>query len=312
MQGRTGKITYGAMMIALFVILLFITMIVPVLGFLTMFVIPLPILLYRLRFDRSSTILVVAGSILLATMMGGIATAPFAFVFAPMGFVIGDTIQQKKTKLYTFMASGLWILLVFVATYALSVLLFGLNIIDEVMKSLRTTQDNMIEIMMTVGEVPKNFEKQMADTLTFYEVAIPSVFIIASFSFAFIIVMINMAIIKRFGYKPMTFVPFRMMKLPKITVWSYFIIIILPFLMKIERGTMTELIYVNGTTILRTLFFIQGISFILYYMTAAKLPKWATTMVLILAVVISPVTTLLGILDAGMDLRNWVGRKKSK
>ena len=58
MQDNARKITYGAMMIALFAILLAVSLYIPLLGSVTMFFIPLPIILYRLRYDRTSSILV--------------------------------------------------------------------------------------------------------------------------------------------------------------------------------------------------------------------------------------------------------------
>ena len=42
------------------------------------------------------------------------------------------------------------------------------------------------------GELPENFKEQMDASMTFYETAIPSIFIIGMFSLAFIFVTINL------------------------------------------------------------------------------------------------------------------------
>lgn len=312
MQDRAGKITYGAMMIAMFVILLGITIYIPLVALLTIFVIPLPIMLYRLRFDRSSSILVLVGGILVSMLIGGLLALPFAIAFGAIGLVIGDTMSTEKTKLYTFMASGLTMLITLMLTYVATVFLIEVNIIEQLMVALRESQEQATAIMTKFGEVPENFEKQLADLMAFYEAAMPSVFILGSFSFAFIIVMVNTAIARRLGNKLPRFGSFREMKLPTPTVWVYLLIVLLPFLAKLEQGSMSELVYVNASVILRVLFFVQGISLVLYYMNYKKLPKWTTVIAVIVALILSPITILLGILDTGMNFRAWISRDKSK
>ena len=136
MQDNARKITYGAMMIALFAILLAVSFYIPLLGNVTMFFIPLPIILYRLSYDRNSSLLVLATGIVLSLLIGGILLVPFAFVHGLLGFVIGDTIMMGKTKLYTFMASGLTLLITGMVIYVAAVLFFGFNVIDELMTAM--------------------------------------------------------------------------------------------------------------------------------------------------------------------------------
>ena len=73
-----------------------------------------------------------------------------------------------------------------------------------------------------------------------------------------------------------------------------------------------EFNYVNATVILRISIFIQGISFIHYYMNEVKLPKWVIVISTVIAILLSQVTVLLGVLDAGINIRTWIGEKKSK
>ena len=107
MQDQARRITYGAMMIALFALLLAFTMYVPLLGALTLLFIPLPITLYRLRYDRLSTLLVAACTWLITLLIGELLSIPSAIVLSAVGFVIGDTVRTGKSKLYVFMETGL-------------------------------------------------------------------------------------------------------------------------------------------------------------------------------------------------------------
>lgn len=310
MQDNARKMTYGAMMIAIFAILLAITAYIPLLGFITVFFIPLPIILYRLRYDRAASILVVTAGILVS-LLGGIALLPFAILFGLLGLVIGDTVQSGKTKLYTFMASGLVILLTTVLGYVVIVALAGINIIEEMMKALQESQEKMISFMESYGEVPKNFKEQMQASMDLTLAAIPSVIIITSFSLGLVVVLLNMALAKRFGHTVPKFPPLRSMKLPLITVWCYLLILLLPLFMAVEEGTTLYLMFVNATIILRLLFVVQGISLIHHFMYETKRPQWLTVILTIIAILLSPITILLGIIDVGMNIRAWIGRNKS-
>lgn len=311
MQDNARSITYGAMMIAMFAILLAVSVYVPLIGSLTLFFIPLPIILYRLRYDRGPSLLVMVTGILVSMLIGGIALLPFSLVFGPLGFIIGDTMKTGKSKLYTFMASGLTLLIIIVLTYAATVLFFGMNIIDGLLKELRASAEQSTLYMERFGELPENFGKQMENTITFYEIAIPSLVIIASFSLAFIIVILNTVVTKRLGHKTPIFPPFREMKLPVVLVWTFLLVLIVELFIPIEPGTTMYLMYVNASVILRFLFLIQGISFIHFFMHEKKSAKWLMVIVTIIAFPLSQFTVILGVLDAGMNIRTWITRDKS-
>lgn len=310
MQDNASKITYGAMMTALFATMLGISFFIPLIGVLMMFFIPLPIILYRLRYDRASTLLVLVVGVVLSMLIGGIVIMPLGLGFGVMGFVIGETMQLKKTKLYTCMATGLTFLIISIITYVASVFFLNVNIIKEVMDGLREVQQQVTSIMVDVGETPENFGAQLEDMITFVETSLPSTFILGSFSFGFIIVMLNSIILKRLGVKVSTFPPFRDMRLPVLTVWTYLVVLLLPFLAEINQGTTLNLAYVNATVIFRALFLVQGISLILYYMHAMKMPTWVKVISIMMGIILNPITVLLGILDVGLNIRAWIGRDK--
>lgn len=311
MQDNARKLTYGAMMIAVFIILAAISLYVPLLGTVTMFFIPLPIMLYRLRYDRSASIFVLLAGIAIS-VLGGVFLLPVTFALGLLGFVIGEAIQSKKTKLYTFMAAGLTSLITNTILYVLSIFLFGFNIITELPKMMSESQEQAITYLEKVGDVPEELVKQMNETIQQTLLAIPSAFILSSFAFAFIIILVNIPIIKRLGHDVPKFPPFRLMKLPVLIVWVYMIIILLPFFMNIESGSTAELTYINGSFILRFLFLLQGISFIHHVTYEMKTKRWLTILLSIVAILFSPLTIILGILDTGVNIRAWVGKNKSK
>lgn len=311
MQDNARKLTYGAMMIAIFIILSAISVYVPVLGTVTMFFVPLPIILYRLRYDRTASIFVVVTGIVIS-LIGGILLLPVTFTFGLLGLVIGETLQTKKTKLYTFMAAGLTFLITTIILYVLSIVLFGINMIEELTEMIYTSQKQVLAYLESIGEVPDVLVKQLNDTIQQMLMAIPTAFILSTFGFAFIVLLVTLPVVKRLGHEVPKFPPFRLMKLPLLTVWVYMLVILLPIFMRIEPGSTTELSYVNGTFILRVLFLLQGISFIFHIMHEMKSQKWLTILLTVVAIMLSPLTIILGILDTGLNIRAWVGKNKSR
>jgi uncharacterized protein YybS (DUF2232 family) len=310
MQDNSRKITYGAMMIAIFAVLLAVSLYLPIIGSITMFFIPLPIILYTLKYDWTSSFFVIAVGIVLAFFIGGIVLMPIALVHGIIGFIMGLTIKTGKTKLYTFMATGLTLLIIAILSYIAAVFLFNFNAIENVLESLRTSQEQVTSIMTKYGELPESFDKQFEEMILFYEMAIPSFFIFIVFGFAFVLIMLNLPLVRRFGYDVERFPPFHKMKLPIITVWYYLLILFLPFIIKMEPGSTVNLVYINGMLVLRFLFLLQGLSLIHYYMKEMKSPKWVTVLSTILALLLNPITILLGVLDSGINIRNWIKNKK--
>ena len=102
------------------------------------------------------------------------------------------------------------------------------------------------------------------------------------------------------------------MKLPVILLWCYLAVMLLPLFATPAQGSTMELTIVNASVILRFLFFIQGISFLHYYLNKVKLPKWLIVISTVVAILLSQLTVLLGVLDVGMNIRAWIGRNKSK
>ncbi|WP_318616550.1 YybS family protein [Sporosarcina sp. YIM B06819] len=312
MQDNARKITYGAMMIALFAILLAVSLYAPLLGNVTMFFIPLPIILYRLRYDRTSSLLVTATGVMLSLLIGGILLVPFALIHGLLGFVVGETVKTGKTKLYSLMATGLTLLITGMMMYVAAVFAFNFNAIDELFKVIDEVRVQMSSFMGKVGGLPDNYNEMMDSQIEFYQTAIPSMFIISVFVLAFIYITLNLEVASRLGNAVPKFPPFREMKLPVMTVILYGVVLLLSLFVATEPGTNFYLISINATMILRFLFLLQGISLIHHYMHEMKLPKVVTVVATGFALLLSPITTMLGILDAGMNIRAWIRKDKVK
>jgi uncharacterized protein YybS (DUF2232 family) len=312
MQDQSRKITYGAMMLALFTILLAGALYIPLLKSIILIFIPLPIILYRLRYDRNSTIFVAVGGILLSLIVGGILLVPFAVMFVLLGFLIAESVLFGKSKLYTFMASGLFFIVVGALVYLIGVLVFEINAIDSLMAMLKETEAQFKASLANLAALPESYEKIVEEAFTMYRSAIPALFILWVYLFAFIMIIPNFEILRRLGHPVPAFPPFREMKLPVITIFIYGLIILLPYITDMRPESSTYLLYVNATIILRVLLLLQGLALVQYFMYKMKLPTVATVFATIFALLFSPITTLLGILDIGVNIRAWIRKDNLK
>jgi uncharacterized protein YybS (DUF2232 family) len=300
------------MMLALFTIFLAGSLYIPFLGSIIMIFIPLPIILYRLRYERNLTIFVVIAGSILSLIVGGILLVPFALIFGLLGFLIAETILLGKSKLYTFMASGLFLIVMGVVFYLISTLFFGINAIDSLMTMMKESETQFKASLESLGALPQSYETIVEEAFIMYRSAIPAVFILSMYLLTFIMVIPNFEVLRRLGHQVPKFPPFREMKLPVITIFIYGLIILLPWMMELKPESSAYLLYVNATVILRVLLLLQGVALIHYFMHKMKLPTFVTVLSTIFALLFSPITTLLGILDIGVNIRSWIGKDNSK
>src|SRR5699024_1032949 len=156
MQDQASRITYGAMMVALFAILLAMTLYVPLLGLLTILLVPLPITIYRLRYDRVSTLMVAVCTWLITLLIGGLLSIPAAIVLSAVGFIIGDTVRTGKTKLYVFMATGVTLLISLSLLYLGTVWFMKINPIEQLLQQFEAIQQEAFVILSGMGSSTKD------------------------------------------------------------------------------------------------------------------------------------------------------------
>ena len=298
-------------MIALFIVLLAISVYVPLLNFITTLFVPLPLVWYSSKYNRSSSISVGVISIILSFLVGGIAALPLALIQVPAGLVMGDAIRTKKSKLFMLMATGMTLLIAMVLQYIAAVKLFNVNIVAEVMTMVRESFQSSLELMDRLGQLDQRVEQSTMEMLSLLEASIPAAVILSAFLTAAIYLLLYTPILRRLGVSVPKFESFREMKLPKSVLW-YYLLVLLAMFVDIEPGTFLFMVIVNASIILRMLLFLQGISFIHFIVHEQKWPKWVTIISTILAFPLQTFVVMLGIFDLGFNIRGMVSNSTRK
>ncbi|MFB5088819.1 DUF2232 domain-containing protein [Psychrobacillus sp. PGGUH221] len=310
-KNQTSYLTYGAMMIALFAILLAMSVYIPFLGFITSFIVPLPIAWFSAKFERKYAVYVTLIGLAISFIIGGIFGFIFALIVAPLGLIIGDSIRNHKSKLYLLMTSGIFLLLMTAVQYIISILILNINILEQFFEGIEIYYEQVGNIMASVGQLPKNYDEMVAQSLQLVQTMMPSYFIATMFATAFIYLSINLPLLRKLKIKVPKFPKFMHFKLPKAVLWYYLIVSILTLIISYEIGSFGYMATVNAMFILRALLFLQGVSLIHYYFHLQGYPRWTAILGTFLAIPLFTFTIILGVFDLGFNLRSYLqGRHK--
>lgn len=309
---QTKQLTFGAMMIALFLLLLAVSFYVPVLNLVTSFFIALPIAWYSAKFNRKASLLVTAVSIFMSLFIGGLLAIPFAMIHAVLGLVIGDAIREKKSKLFMLLSSSILLLLTISVQYVVTVLLFDFNPVKELMKISAAQYEQLGRMLERFDALPKDYDQTVANALLMFETVMPTLIMISLFLFVIMFISILLPVLKKLGLDIPKFPAFRHMKLPKSVLWYYMIVLVVTLFVELEQGTFAFMVFANATLILRVLLTLQGISFIHFYIHEKGWPKWVAIVATVFALPLQSIIVMVGIFDLGFNIRSIVKDKNRK
>ncbi|MBZ5199609.1 YybS family protein [Planomicrobium chinense] len=305
---QTSQLTQGALMAAVFTVLLAISVYVPLLNVVTTLFLAVPIAWYSAKYAWQASALFSVVCLILSAIVGGLLALPIALIHIPLGLVIGLSIFYKKSKLFMFMASSIVLLLSVMLQYMASIWLLGINVIEEMLTAMEASFKQTGALMDRVGASTEEFD-EMANQLTLtFETLLPALLVLSVFISVWLLLLILLPVLKRLGIEVPKFPPFRDMKLPKSVLWYYLIVLLVSMLSDLQPGTMPYMIFMNASVVLQFLLFLQGVSFYHFYIKQEGWPKWVAVLVTILAFPLQSFTSIVGIVDLGFDIRGWVKR----
>ena len=305
-------LTEGTLMLAIFTVLLLLSLFVPMAMLVTQFFLILPFLLYSAKYPVKNAIILVIGSVLISLMMG-IVLAPFAILFGTTGTVMGYCIRTGKSKIITYMASSMAFLVNIVLIFAAASTFFKLNFIDELVETARTSIDQYSNILIKLGQSPDpKLTEQMNEMISLMGTIAPTLLVGSAFITVILLMVVNFPIMKRLGYDVPRFQPFRSLKFPKSILWYYLIALVLSLAVNPDVGSYWYMVLINAAYILQTLLVIQGLAFIFYFCHCKKWPK-AIPIILVFLTFLLPlllsIVRMLGIIDIGFNLRQRLNKK---
>lgn len=309
---NTRMFTEGALMLAVFAVLIFLSVFVPMATFITNFFLILPFLLYSAKYPMKNAFVLLAGAIGMSAVISVLAV-PIAVLYGTTGLVMGYCIRSGKSKLISYMASSMVFLGNIVLFYGIVVTLFEFNFMDEFTRMFRSSADKYGNLLESLGQAPNvQVTQQIEGMIKLMKTLAPSLLIGGAFLSVILLMVVNFPLLKRFGVNVPQFPPFRTLKFPRSILWYYLITLIISFVADLEEGTYLYLVVMNAAYILEMLLLIQGLAFIFYYSYLKNWPKAIPIMAAIMTFlwpIFFSIVRLLGIIDLGFDLRERLAKK---
>lgn len=310
---RTRLITEGAALLAVYAVLLLTFLYVPVISTVAIFILPLPFLLFMVRYPFSSTCMFFGASLLVTIIVSSPLSLVNTFMSGIIGISLGYMYKKKKGPTEILLVGTLAYLLNFVLIYVVSIQFFNIDFLKQMQDMFKQGMEQSEQIMKAAG-APINQEQkdllgQFSDML---RTLLPSLLVMASFISSWITVLIAGNVLKKLKYTIASWPKFKDMRLPKSIVWYYVIFILLSTFMKVESDSYAHVAFSNLYAIFSLLLVFQGFAFITFFAYAKGYTKMVPILSFIVCMIIPmlfPLVTILGIIDLGSSLRSKIQPK---
>ncbi|GMB09777.1 uncharacterized protein YybS (DUF2232 family) [Thermolongibacillus altinsuensis] len=303
---NTRILTEGAIQLAIFTVLLLISLYMPFIGIIATLFLSVPFIIFTIRHTYKNGLLLLLVSLIPSVWFGSIFSLPMAIMFGSSGVVMGHVWSKKQGRYILLLVGSLAFLINIVLLYIGSVLFFDFNFAEEIKVMMEEAFQNAQSIFSQVGQLPaEEVEENFQQALDLAIYLLPASLVLASVFLAWMTQLVTAPILKRLQIKIDDWPPFRDLMLPKSLLWYYLIVMILMFF-PLEQGSFVHIALLNIFQILQLLMTIQGFSFIFYWAYQKKIAqKWAAAIVVLslLFPFLLYLVRILGIIDLGFELR---------
>jgi uncharacterized protein YybS (DUF2232 family) len=304
---NVNQLTKGAMLLAIYSVLLIITLYIPLLGTIINLFLPLPFMLFAVKNNLQSSVVFFVASVFISIILGSMLAVPLTFAYGMTGVIIGYLIRLQKNRWTILFGGSIVFLLNVIGTYIVSVVFLEKNFIKEFIDVFRESFQTSIEMMEKIGQAPnQQMIEQFETSIAMVETLIPSLFVMSSFMIVFIIMLVSMPVLKRFGVKLTDWKPLRELMLPKSLLWYYLVSTAASLIMNPEQGSYLYTALANLIYILQLCMLIQGVSLIFFFCHHKGYPKAVPVLIVVFSLLLPfllYIIRILGIIDLGFNLR---------
>ncbi|WP_168413112.1 YybS family protein [Bacillus salacetis] len=304
-------LTEGALLLAIYTVLLLLTAYVPVISIMTTFFLVLPFIIYSEKHGLKPALTMFAAAVFISLIAGSfIITLPLTLSFGTVGIVIGVMLRKQRSKMSIYLISSFVFLISLVIQYVVSILFLNMNIIKDAVDQAKSVFNESIRMAESMGQpLPPERIDEIHKAVESFDVLIPSVFLISSLAVMLIIISVNFPLLRKMGIQSARFPAFRYWKLPQSIVWYYLITLILMITIRPEMGTYLHWALYNLFYVLQLLLVVQGFSFIYFFAHLKEWPRGLLVLATVFGILLIDFVRIIGIIDLGFDLRQRLQRK---
>ncbi|NWK71359.1 YybS family protein [Bacillus paramycoides] len=304
----TRFITEGAALLAIYAILLLISMYVPILGAVVTFALPLPFILLTVRHKLSNVLVIFVAALFITVVVSQPISLIKTVMFGLIGVVLGYMYKKRKKPVEILIAGTLAYLIGIMLIYVGSIKFFNIDLMKQMQNMFSESMAQSEKIVSAAGmPISKEQKELLGQFNDMLQTLFPSLLVMVSLCFSWITVMISGSVLRKLKYDITAWPKFKDIQLPKSIVWYYVIFILLSTFMKVEPTSYLHMVFSNLYVIFAMLLVFQGLTFIAFVAHRKGFTKGVPIISFIVCMFIPmlfPLVTILGIIDLGISLRS--------
>ncbi|WP_233879940.1 YybS family protein [Virgibacillus halodenitrificans] len=314
-MNQSKRLTEGALLIAIFIGLILVSVFVPVLSFFAMFVLPVPFVIYASRYDWRPSLIMLAVSMLLSILFATIFSLPITLLMGLGGIMIGSAIYRQLTPYETWARGTFGFIIGLLFAFVFTQYVFGVNWVNELESMMNESMDMTINTFeqFGMGEQTEEAREMLEASLDMLVNLLPVFIALIAIGLAFLSQWVSYKIIRRLDNKEIKFPPFRHLRFPVSLIWVYFFALIITLIVS-EQSNIFHLAAENLLVLTGVLMAIQGFSFIFYYAHHKNMSKAIPILIVVLTILFPMLffylVRILGIIDLGFGLRDRLSKKE--
>lgn len=302
------RLTEGALLAAVYIVLLLLTLFVPLFIMIGIFLLPIPFIIYTYRHSWQNGLLMFLVVLIVGALIATIASVPMTLFVGLGGIIIGYSMQQRVKAYETWARGTLGFIASFIVVISLLFFVLDINIFHEIDVVMEESFDTVQMMLREFGMQPANQEQLalLEEQMQNFKNLIPSSIAIVSIVIAFVSQWLSYKVTNRLYQAEFSFPPFRQFNLPIALLWIYFIAIIAS-LFEMNQESDLAIALLNVLTLTAMLLVLQGFSFLFFFSYTKNIPVAVPIVVIVLTVLFPPIfltlVRIIGIIDLGFSLK---------
>ncbi|RYG73367.1 DUF2232 domain-containing protein [Lentibacillus lipolyticus] len=314
-MNQSKQMTDGALMTAIYMILMLIATFVPVIAAVATFLLPVPFIVYASRHDWKLSIVMLLAAVGLSAIFTSIYSVPIPILMGLGGILTGSAIYRKYSAYETLASGTIGFVAGMVTLFLFSQFVLQVNLINEMSQMVQESFSMSKNVMGEFGLAGQTEEQMqlVMEQLDMLVELIPVWIALASLFLAFVSQWISYKVIGRLENRSLHFPPFRSFRLPVSLIWIYFFALIISFM---DLSGLAAQAVQNVLMLTGIFMALQGLSFIFYYAyvkdITKALPVMSVLLTIFLPFIFLYLVRLLGIIDIGFALRDRIANGNGK
>ena len=245
---------------------------VPILGLAGTVVLPIPIMVYRTKLGRQEAAIIAAAALGVVGLFGGSLEILFFGMFLLIGFVLGELLPRGVSIEKTALIACAAVFGAGIAGLALHGLTNGVGLTEVVSEAARHNLEMTLALyhQMGVSEEQILFLEDAMQVIQSVLVGMmPALVAASTLMVVWVSLLLARPVFRRLGLSLPDYGPLDHWKAPELLVWAAIasgVLLMLP-------GFGLKMIGLNGLIVLMTVYFLQGIAVVAFYLHKKQVPR---------------------------------------